>query len=344
MTNEQWTCIKRAINGETVHPLPVGFIIDSPWLPNWYGINILDYFTNDELWFKANMKAIDTFSDIIFLPGFWSEVGMCSEPAAFGARCTFPRNEFPHVHKSIHAIEDVDKITKPNCETDGFLPFVLNRLAMNQQKIEDAGHHIRFSISRGPLNIASYLMGTTEFLTNMMLYPEQIHKLLTIITDYLVEWHQLQKETFPTIDGIMVLDDILGFIGEREFVDFALPYLERIYISDVSVKFLHNDAQCGVTLKHLPKIGINMFNMGYDTSLKELKTQTDNKVVMLGNIPPRDVLAAGTKQDIVASVSDLMDDLDDTSRIIFSCGGGMPPGVSTANIRVFYDAVNTYAR
>jgi len=26
----------------------------------------------------------------MFLPGFWSEYGMCTEPSAFGARCSFP--------------------------------------------------------------------------------------------------------------------------------------------------------------------------------------------------------------------------------------------------------------
>ena len=105
MTDKQWNALKEIINGKILSPLPVGFIIDSPWLPNWYGIDILDYYSNDLLWFKANVKAIETFPDIMFLPGFWSEFGMCSEPLAFGARCSFPKNEFPHVHKKINSIK-----------------------------------------------------------------------------------------------------------------------------------------------------------------------------------------------------------------------------------------------
>ena len=85
MTDQHWQTLLNVINGETVNPLPVGFIIDSPWLPNWYGIKILDYFTNDELWLNANLKAINDFPDVMFLPGFWSEYGMCTEPSAF--RC-----------------------------------------------------------------------------------------------------------------------------------------------------------------------------------------------------------------------------------------------------------------
>lgn len=344
MTDKQWNDLKDIINGKILSPLPVGFIVDSPWIPNWYGIDILDYYSNDQLWFEANLKAIETFPDIMFLPGFWSEFGMCSEPMAFGARCSFPKNAFPHVYKKINTIEEVNVLEKPNAETDGCAPFLLNRLLLNQQKIEDAGHKIRFSVSRGPLNIASYLMGTTEFLMNMLLHPEETHKLLNIITEYLIDWHELQRATFPTIDGILILDDIIGFVGEQEFHDFVYPYLKQIYSCDVSVKFLHNDAECGVSLKYLPELGINMFNMGYDTSLTDLKIQTDQKIVMLGNIPPRDVLAAGSKDEIIKCTNELMNGLKDNSRVIFSCGGGMPPDVSTDNIKTFYDTVNSFSK
>jgi uroporphyrinogen-III decarboxylase len=343
MTEKQWTKLLDSINGKEIKPLPIGFIIDSPWLPKWYGIHILDYFTNDELWFDANMYALNQFPDVLFLPGFWSEYGMCSEPSVFGSRCSFPTDEFPHAHKTIHSIEDIDKIEIPNPETDGLAPFILNRLLLNQKKIEGEGHRIYFSVSRGPLNIASYLMGTTEFLLAMMTNPESIHHLLDIITGYLEEWHNLQKKTFPTIDGILILDDIIGFIGEEEFLSFGFPYLKRIFNRGVTVKFLHNDADCSSSLKHLPDLGINLFNMGFDISLNELKTQTNNKITMLGNVPPRDVLANGTKAEIETAVKDLISNLQNKSRVIISCGGGMPPNVTTEKIKFFTEIVKIFS-
>jgi uroporphyrinogen-III decarboxylase len=343
MTEKQWTRLLDTIEGKEINPLPVGFIIDSPWLPNWYGIKILDYFTNDEHWFNANMKALKEFPDIMFLPGFWSEFGMCSEPSAFGARCSFPPDEFPHAHRIIYSPEDINKISAPDPRADGLAPFILNRLLLNLKKIESEGHHICFSVSRGPLNIASYLMGTTEFLLAMMTHPDEIHNLLNIITDYLVAWHDLQRRSIPTIDGIMVLDDIIGFIGEQEFIDFGLPYLKRIFDRNVKVKFLHNDADCTSSLKYLPEIGINLFNMDFDKTINELKSSTGNKITMLGNIPPRDVLANGTKSDIESSVKELITGLGDKSRVIVSCGGGMPPAVSTENIRFFEEMVIKYS-
>lgn len=85
MTNAQWETLLKVIAGEPVTPLPVGLIVDCPWLPGWAGVTILDYLTDDRVWLDANLRAVNRFPDVMLLPGFWAEYGMCTEPAAFGA-------------------------------------------------------------------------------------------------------------------------------------------------------------------------------------------------------------------------------------------------------------------
>jgi len=145
-------------------------------------------------------------------------------------------------------------------------------------------------------------------------------------------------ETFPSIDGIFLLDDIIGFMGENEFQAFGLPYFKELYAADVSVKFLHNDAACRVSAPLLPEIGVNLFNMGFDVTLNDLKALTAGQVVLLGNLPPRDVLAAGTPEAVEQRTREMIAALSDKSRIILSCGGGMPPKVSSANLEAFLRA------
>jgi uroporphyrinogen decarboxylase len=146
-------------------------------------------------------------------------------------------------------------------------------------------------------------------------------------------------ETFPSIDGIFMLDDIIGFMGEEEFRAFGLPYFKELYDANVSVKFLHNDAPCKVSAPLLPEIGVNLFNMGFDISLNELKHLTQNRVTLVGNIPPRDVLASGNAASVMETTVKLVNSLQDKTRVIFSCGGGMPPAVSSENILAFIKAV-----
>lgn len=339
MTDKQWDSLKKIVNGEKLDEPISGFIIDCPWLPAWYGISILDYFTNDDLWLKANLKAIETFPDTLFLPGFWSEYGMCTEPSAFGAKSVFWKNEFPFAQKVIETTEDIDNLTVPNAETDGLLPFMLNRMVLAQPALEAAGHKIRFSVSRGPLNIATFLMGTTEFLTTMMMDPDAIHKLMRVITDFLKNWHKLQHEAIPTIDGMLMLDDIVGFISEEDFMEFGYPYFKELYDTNDTIKFFHNDADCTVSVKHYASLGINLYNPGVHLSLTELRAETNDQIAILGNIPPRDVLAAGTPEEVFAAVKALKEEAGDFNRMVYSCGGGMPPGVNTENIKAFLEAL-----
>lgn len=341
MTDLQWNDLLAVLRGERLSRRPVGFIVDCPWLPGWCGMQIADYLASESLWLEANRRAIETFPDVWFLPGFWSEFGMCTEPSAFGARCQFPRNDFPFADKIIHDLSQIAGLPAPDPATDGLLPFMLNRLRWARPRIEVLGHRIRFSVSRGPLNVASFLMGTTEFLMALKTDREAMHALLRRVTDFLKRWHALQRETFPTIDGIFLLDDVVGFMGEKDFLEFGFPYLKELYAAEVAVKFFHNDAPCAKSVRHYPAIGINLFNPGIQSTLNQLRELAGPSLTLLGNIPPRDVLAQGTPDQVRAVVKKLQAETRDHSRWILSCGGGMPPGVSTENIRAFVEVAQS---
>jgi uroporphyrinogen-III decarboxylase len=343
MTDKKWATLLNVINGKVGKTLPVGFIIDSPWLPGWAGMSVMDYFTGEQMWLGANLKAIRTFPKAIVLPGFWSEFGMCTEPSAFGSKCSWQTNDLPFASPIITSFEQVDSISRPDPSKDGLLPFALNRLKLTQKQIEREGHAIKFAVSRGPLNIASFLAGTTEFLMGIRANPDEVSRLLDMITDFIIDWLCLQIETFPTIEGIFILDDIVGFLGEQDFVKFAKPRLQKIFTCrNVKVRFFHNDAPGLVCAPHLAEIGINLFNFSSDHGLAQMKKLAGDKVTLLGNIPPRDVLAAGTPAEVAQAVETMLTGLENRSRIIVSCGGGMPPDVSTENINAFIAAVEKY--
>jgi len=336
MTDKQWRDLLRVLDGGLLDPLPAGFIIDSPWLAGWHGISVVDYLSDDGAWLEANFRAIERFPDLLFLPGFWAEYGMCTEPSAFGTKCVWPEDDFPFAEKILFDYADVNRLKKPNCRTDGLLPFVMKRLERCQQKIEAGGHQIRMATSRGPMNIACYLIGHTELMIGVRTNPKEIHKLLDIVTEFTVDWIQLQAATFPSIDGILLLDDLIGFLGEDDFKEFAVPYFERICRSvDVSVKALHNDCHGLVTARHMVEMGFNLFNFSFEHGLAEIGELAGDSVTLLGNIPPRDVLALGSAEDVEKSVTEALASVDDKRRIILSCGGGTPPGVSSENMEAF---------
>ncbi|MGO8757650.1 MAG: uroporphyrinogen decarboxylase family protein [Terracidiphilus sp.] len=344
MNDREWNTLISVIRGEHLRPLPTAFIVDSPWLPNWAGHSILDYFTSERIFLDDNLKVIRAFPETIFLPGFWSEYGMCTEPSAFGAVSLWGENEFPFAMKVMRSPSEVDRLAKPDPRKQGLLPFVIKRLKHLQPEIEQAGHKIRFAVARGPMNVASFLMGAPEFLEALKTDPERMHELLGLVTDFLVDWIAFQRETFPTIDGIFLLDDIVGFVSRRDFESFALPYLQRAFAADVTVKFFHCDARLKAGAPLLQETGINLLNFGIQHTVAEMREWTNHGIALLGNIPPRDVLADGTPADVARAVREMLQPLEDRSRLIVSCGGGMPPGVPTENIQALIAAVQEETR
>jgi uroporphyrinogen decarboxylase len=340
MTQQQWEALVAVVNGRRLETPLCGFIADSPWLPGWTGkASILDYYSSEKVWLDTNFAAIRSFHDALFLPGFWSEFGMCTEPSAFGSRLVWHENELPFAEPIERGSEKALLLLKPDVHSAGLLPFALKRLVHARPAIESHGHAIRFAVARGPLNIASFLMGTTEFLMAMQIDPEGTHAMLGVITAFLEDWIKLQAAAIPTIRGVLLLDDIVGFIGPDDVAQFAMPYLKRVYSAiDSDVRFFHNDANGLSCAPQLAGAGINLFNFGFDHPIDEMRKLVGPEVTLLGNIPPRDVLAAGTPEEVRMCVVAMKQALGgDYSRVIFSCGGGLPPGVPTENLRAFLD-------
>jgi|ERR1035437_358082 uroporphyrinogen decarboxylase len=340
MKEIHWENLIKIIEGEVTKEKPVGFIVDSPWLPKWYGSSIIDYYADPEIWFKSNMQVMKEFPEVMFLPGFWAEFGMCTEPSAFGSKLVWSETDFPHPNKISVNPGNISGLLKPNVRTDGLLPFAINRMQRYEDKIKQNDCRFRFATSRGPLNIASFLFGMTDFLLALAITSEEAQKGLTTITDFVIDWLSLQSEKFRDINGIFILDDIVGFLGEPDFETFVLPHMKRIYNTfNAKVNFFHNDASGLICAKYLNEIGVNLFNFSYNHSISEIRSLAGDSVTLLGNIPPREILATGSQADVQASVSKMIKTCEDHSRIIWSCGGGMSPDTTTGNIRAFIQAV-----
>lgn len=174
-----------------------------------------------------------------------------------------------------------------------------------------------------------------------MMDPKNSHILLETITRFTINWIQHQKQTFPSIEGILLLDDIVGFIGDDECREFAVPYIKRIFNSfDSKINFFHNDAQGLVSSPYLKEMDVNLFNFSFEHTLKEIRQLAGPDVALLGNLPPRDVLAAGSPERVADETRKMIMEFGEKNGVIWSCGGGMPPEVSTENIREFKTTVD----
>ena len=66
-----WERFKQAACLEEPDQVPVGLIVDSPWLPGYAGMDARDYFLFPDRWLEINLGLLDRFPEAVWLPGFW---------------------------------------------------------------------------------------------------------------------------------------------------------------------------------------------------------------------------------------------------------------------------------
>jgi len=172
------------------------------------------------------------------------------------------------------------------------------------------------------------------------MFTSRLDQLLKVISEFTIEWLRLQKEKFPSIEGILVLDDIVGFVGEEECREFVVPYLKPIFAAfETKIRFFHNDAQGLISTPFLKEIGINLFNFSFEHSINEIRELAGPKVALLGNLPPRDVLMASSAEEVKVQTEKMWNEVQDKAGIIWSCGGGVPQNVPTENMKAFIETI-----
>lgn len=344
MRPEQWKTFKRAARFEKLDKVPMALIIDSPWIPGYLGLNHMDYYLDPELWFQSNLKIHKEYPDIIFVPSWWMEYGMAAEPSALGTKIKFWQNNTPSEYHTLYRIEDVEQFPEYEVEADAFMAMTLHRIRMHRQRILDTGEVLPLVTSRGPLCTAGFVRGTTEFMLDIVDTPEQAHKLIDLCTNLVIDWLKAQHKAMGnTVEGIFVLDDIVGFLNEEQYLEFAHPYLKRICDAFPPdwVKIYHNDANIEACLDHLPDCGFHVLNWGKQTDYADVKERVGRKMCLMGNVNPLEVGVRGTPDEVRAATLEVLEKSGGEG-IILSVGGGTSPGMPRENIRAMLGALEEF--
>jgi uroporphyrinogen decarboxylase len=241
-------------------------------------------------------------------------------------------------------IEDIEKFPEYEVENDAFMALTLHRIRMQRQQILDHGYILPLVTSRGPMCTAGFVRSTTDFMMDLVEKPEWAHKLLDLCTNLIIDWLKAQHQAMGnTVEGIFILDDIVGFVNEEHYLEFAHPYLKRICDAFPKdwVKIYHNDAEVSACLDHLPDVGFNVLNWGKQTDIAEVKARVGDRMCLMGNVNPLEVGVRGTPAEVRAATLDVLEKSGGEG-IILSVGGGTSPGMPKQNILAMLAALDEY--
>ena len=344
MRPEQWEVFKQAARGERLDNIPMALIIDSPWIPGYVGVSHMDFYLDPQVWFQSHLKIHEEFPDVIFVPGWWMEYGMAAEPSALGAKIKFWDNNTPSEYHNLMSIDDVDKLHKYEVESDAFMAMTLHRIRMQKQQVFDAGYIMPMVTARGPMCTAGFVRNTSDLMLDLVDEPEKVHKLLDLTTNLIIDWLKAQQKAIgDCVEGLFILDDIVGFVNEDHYLEFCHPYLKRI--NDASpddwVKLYHNDADVVACMDHLPEAGFNVLNWGKQTDITEVKERIGDEMTLMGNVNPLEIAVRGTPEEVQRATTDVLNK-SEGERIILSVGGGVSPDMPRENINAMLSALNDY--
>lgn len=334
MTPGQWQKFKQVAKHGTPDQRIVAMIVDSPWIPGYLGISHLDYFLDPDLWFQSNARVMREFPEITFVPSWWVEYGMAVEPSAFGVKMLFYGDHTPDVVPCLRDLLDVGSLRPADPRRDGLMPLALRLYQTQKQRIFDAGYTIPLVAARGPLCLASFLRGLTNLMTDLTEQPAAVHKLFDIAAETVIGWLRAQCDAIGgTVEGVFILDDVPGMLSRKMYLEFAHPYLKRVFDSFPKdwVKIYHNDASIRPFARDLPGLGIDVLNWSHKLKVDDLLRETNGGVRPMGNVAPLDIGVNGTPDDVTEAAREVIARASGNP-LILSVGGGVSPGMPRENL------------
>jgi uroporphyrinogen-III decarboxylase len=341
--DEAWDHFKVAANLGQPAQVPVALIVDSPWLPGWAGIDTRDYFLFPDKWLQINKSLLTRFPGVVWIPGYWVEFGMAAEPSAFGAKIRFYPDQPPAIEPLLADLDFWAQAKPINPLEDGLMPLVLRLYQQMDERLSAEGTPIRMVAGRGPLAVASWLVGITPLMEGLALQPEVSSRLLEVVTTSLISWLQAQLDCLSQPEGVLLLDDLIGMVSPRTYKAQIEPHLQRIFAAfNGLIRIYHNDTPCPHLLEPLVESGFDVFNFSHKTDIAEVKEKMGHRVALLGNVAPLDLGVRGSPEEVYTAATDCLEKAAPGGGMILSFGGGVSPGTRPENIDALLQAAQNW--
>jgi hypothetical protein len=177
------------------------------------------------------------------VPALCPTLGVIAIPSAFGAEVVWWENDFPAVRPLIGDDPDnVRDLRRPQV-TDGELGRILD---YTRFFLERTGGKmpIRIGDIQGPLDNAALIFGHTAFLEALITAPREVHRLLDMVTDLMIEFAAAQRGLvhaagaefvpssfqpwMPDGQGVSIANDVAVMLSPALHDEFGVPYLNRL--------------------------------------------------------------------------------------------------------------------
>lgn len=281
---------------------------------------------------RFKLDAAILFSDILTIPD------------AMGLGLYFEAGEGPKFARPITCKADVDKIGRPDPESE--LQYVMNAVRTIHKELDGDVPLIGFSGS--PWTLATYMVegGSSKAFTKIkkMMYaePATLHLLLDKLADSVIEY--LNAQIKAGAQSVMVFDTWGGVLTPRDYQDFSLQYMHKIVDGlirenqgrRVPVTLFTKNG--GMWLEKIAATGCDAVGLDWTVDIGDAKRRIGDKVALQGNMDPSMLYASPER--ISQEVATILNGFGHGTGHVFNLGHGIHLDVPPENAGVFIDAVH----
>ena len=281
------------------------------------------------------LDAAILFSDILTVPD------------AMGLGLYFVEGEGPKFKNPIQDEEAIFKLDIPDVEDS--LSYVFDAVTSIKKALNNRVPLIGFSGS--PWTLATYMIegqGGTDFMKiKKMMYsrPDLMNHILKINAETVSRY--LAGQIKAGADVVMLFDTWGGILSHHEYELYSLNYM-KIIISNLNILGFEDIPKIiftkggGQWVSKQAKIGANGIGLDWQTSLRRVRNEVDDKVVLQGNLDPA-ILLSDTKT-IEIAVKKVLDDYGVGEGHIFNLGHGITQFTPVENVLAMLETIRNYSR
>lgn len=273
------------------------------------------------------VDAAIIFSDILVIP------------EAMGMKLEMIESKGPKFFDPIRNSNDLSRLKKIEPERD--LKYVLDAVSLTKKELNNRVPLIGFA--GAPWTLMTYMVeggGSKSFSEiKKFIYsqPDAAHKLLDMISDAVAEY--LSAKIEAGANAVQIFDTWGGLLSEHEFIEFSLQYITKI-ISKIKrngepvivfAKGVHHN------LENLASCGADVLGMDWTMNLGNVKSLTNSKVALQGNLDPTVLYAP--KEKIKTEAIKVLESFGNGSGHVFNLGHGILPDIKPENAKFLVDTI-----
>ena len=329
----------RAAMGEQVEQIPVWLMRQAGRiLPEYRAVRssvsgFKELVKNPELICEVTIQPVDVlgvdaaiiFSDILVIP------------EAMGLNYEMVETKGPFFPKTIETTKDVEQLTTdvvPN------LQYVFDAIKLTKKELNNRVPLIGFA--GAPWTIFSYMIegkGSKTFSqAKKLLYTNPVlsHLLLDKITTSTIAY--LKEQLRNGADILQVFDSWAGVLSKSQYVEFALPYMQKITtaITEVPVILFAKDAH--YILEEFAQTNCSVIGLDWTIEPQKARREAPDKVLQ-GNLDPCVLYA--DKQTIKLETEKMLRAFG-KQNYICNLGHGVYPDVDFDKAKYFVDVVQNF--